>query len=118
MDRAWKFGLIAAIALALTLLPGGGDALTFALTLVTLAFFTVIALLGYRLFRQYRMEIEAIPDRQRAVLYGSVGLAFLTLCATARLFEAGGAGALGWIALLGAGSYGIYWVYARNRAYG
>ncbi|MEX1143061.1 MAG: hypothetical protein WD993_07220 [Thermoleophilaceae bacterium] len=118
MERAWKFGLIALIALALTVLPGGGGALAFALTLLTIAFFTVIALLGYRLFRQYRMEIEGLADRHRAILYGSIGLAFLTLCATARLFEAGGVGALAWIALLALGSYGIYSVYVRYRAYG
>lgn len=117
MERAWKFAAVALAALVLTVVPGGGGALAFLLTLLTIAFFTVIALLGYRLFRQYRMEIEGLADRHRAVLYGSVGLAFLTLTATARLFEAGGAGAAGWIALLAAASYGIYWVYARYRAY-
>lgn len=118
MERAWKFGLIALVALAFTVLPGGGGALELALTLLTIVFFTVIALLGYRLYLQYRSEIEELPDRHRATLYGSIGLAFLTLCATARLFGAGGLGALAWIALLALGSYGIYWVYGRYRAYG
>lgn len=117
MDKAWKFGLIALVALAMTVLPGGGGALEVALTLLSIVFFTVIAVLGYRLFRQFRFELEGLPDGDRAVLYGSFGLAFLALCATSRLFDAGGLGALGWIALLGVASFGIYRVYTRYRAY-
>jgi hypothetical protein len=113
-----KFGAIALVALALTALPGGTGALDVVLTALSIAFFTAIALLGYRLFRQFRMELEGLPDAHRAVLYGSIGLAFLTLCATGRLFDVGGGGAVIWLALLGLCSYGIYWVWMRYRAYG
>jgi hypothetical protein len=113
-----KFGLIALVALALTALPGGGSALALALTVLSICFFAAIALLGYRLYRQFRPELDGLPDGHRAVLYGSIGLAFLTLCATERLFDVGGGGAVIWLALLGAASYGVYWVWARYRAYG
>jgi hypothetical protein len=113
-----KFGLIALVALALTVLPGGGGALDVTLTLLTIVFFTVIALLGYRLYMRFRDELAALPENQRWVLYGSIGVAFLALCATGRLFEAGGGGALLWLALLGLASYGLYWVWGRYRAYG
>jgi hypothetical protein len=52
------------------------------------------------------------------VLYGAVGLAFLTFCATNRLFDVGGGGAIIWLALLGLCSYAIYRVWTRYRAYG
>lgn len=117
MEKAWKFGLIALVALALTVLPGGGGALDVALTLLSIVFFTVIAVFGFRLFRQFRFELDSLADGDRALLYGSIGLAFLALCATARLFDAGGLGALGWIALLGLASFGIYRVYTRYRAF-
>ncbi len=117
METAWKFGLIALVALVLTALPGGGDALDVLLAALSIAFFTAIALLGYRLFRQFRTEIEGLPDGDRAVLYGSIGLAFLTFCATNRLFDVGGGGAVIWLALLGLSSYGVYRVWARFRAY-
>ena len=113
----WKFALIALVALVLTGLPGGDDALSFVLAALTIFFFTAIALLGYRLFRQYRMELEGLPDANRAVLYGSIGLAFLTFCATSRLFDIGGGGVVIWLALLGACSYGVYWVWTQYRAY-
>jgi hypothetical protein len=112
-----KFGLIALAALVLTVLPGGGAALDVVLTALSILFFVALAVVGYRLFRQYRFELEGLPDAQRAVLYGSIGLAFLTLCATARLFDVGGGGAVIWLALLGASSYGVYGVWMRYRAY-
>jgi hypothetical protein len=117
VSLAWKFGLIALVALVLTGLPGGDNAIELVLTALSIAFFAAIALLGYRLFRQFRMDIEGLPDRNRAVLYGSIGLAFLTFCATSRLFDVGGGGVVIWLALLAACSYGVYWVWARYRAY-
>jgi O-antigen/teichoic acid export membrane protein len=117
MQFAWKLGVVALIALVLVVLPGGGSALDVALTLLTIAFFTAIALLGYRLYREHRFELESLEPRQRLVLYGSVGLAFLTFTATNRLFDEGGIGVLAWLALLGLCSYGVFWVYSRYRRY-
>jgi drug/metabolite transporter (DMT)-like permease len=118
MRTAGKFGIVALIALALFVLPGGGSALNVALTLLTVGFFAAIAILGYRLYRQYRLELETLEPSQRVVLYGSVGLAFLTFTATNRLFDEGGLGILAWLALLGVCSYGVYWVWTRYREYG
>ena len=115
MSLLWKFGVIALVALLLTGLPGGDSALNLMLTALSLVFFTAIAMLGYRLFRQFRMDLEGLPDGNRAVLYGSIGLAFLTFCATSRLFDVGGGGVVIWLALLGACSYGVYWVWSQYR---
>jgi uncharacterized protein involved in cysteine biosynthesis len=115
---ALNFALIALVALGLFLLPGGGSALNVVLTLLTIAFFVAIALLGYRLYRQYRFEIESLETTQRLVLYSAVGVAFLTFTATNRLFDLGGVGVLAWLALLGAASYGVFWVFTRYRRYG
>jgi hypothetical protein len=117
VSTAAKFGVVALIALALFVLPGGGAALDVLLTALTIAFFVAIAVLGYRLYLRYRLEIESLPDRQRLVLYGSVGLAFLTFTATNRLFDEGGLGVLAWLALLGISSYGVVWVWTRYRSY-
>jgi hypothetical protein len=118
MQFAWKFGVVALIALVLVVLPGGGSALDVALTLLTIAFFTAIAMLGYRLFREHRFELDSLEPRQRFVLYGSFGLALLTVTATNRLFDEGGIGVLAWLALLGLCSYGVFWVYTQYRRYG
>jgi hypothetical protein len=117
VSNAWKFGLIALVALVLTGLPGGDGALEFLLTALSIVFFVAIAVVGYRLFLQFRTDLEGLPDANRAILYGAVGLAFLTFCATSRLFDIGGAGLVIWLALLGACSYGVYWVWTQYRAY-
>jgi O-antigen/teichoic acid export membrane protein len=118
MSTAAKFGVVAVLALGLYLLPGGGSALDVSLTLLTIAFFAAIALLGVRLYREHRFDLDALETNQRLVLYASVGLAFLTFTATNRLFDEGGLGVLAWLALLGVCSYGVFWVWTRSRRYG
>jgi hypothetical protein len=114
---AWKFGVIALIALGLVVLPGGGGALDVVLTLLTVAFFAAIVAVAYRFYRQYRIDLETLSDMLRLVLYGSIGLALLTFTATDRLFDAGGAGVLVWFALLALASYGLFFVWTRYRRY-
>jgi uncharacterized protein involved in cysteine biosynthesis len=117
MQFAWKFGVIMLVALALVVLPGGGNALDVVLTLLTIAFLTAIAYLGYRLYHQYRLDIDSLDPNLRLALFGSVGLAILTFVATDRLFDEGGIGVLVWFALLALCSYGLYWTWTKYRAY-
>lgn len=117
MQFAWKLGVVALVALVLVVLPGGGAALDVVIAVLTIAFFVAIAFFGYRLFRQYRFELDSLTDNQRLVLYASLGAALVTFTATSRLFGAGGLGVLAWFALLGAASYGMYWVWQRYRTY-
>jgi hypothetical protein len=118
LELLGKFGIVALIALALFLLPGGGNAIEVLLTALSIAFFTVIALFAARLFREHRFTIDSLSDRQRQVLYGSIGLALLTFAATRRMFDEGGLGVLAWLALLGICSYGIYWTWRSSQEYG
>ena len=113
--RNWT--IVALIALAIVVLPGGGPTLNVVMTLLSIAFFAGIALFGIRLYREQRFTLDALSDRQRFVLYGSIGLAMLNFTATSRLFNAGGLGVLLWIALLGLCSYGVMWVYVSYRSY-
>ena len=113
-----NFGIVALIALAIAVAPGGGTGLAVALWILTVAFFVSIALLGYRLFREHRFTIESLSVLERTVAYGSVGLAFVAFTATNRLFSWGGGGILAWFALLGLASYGIFWVWRHATQYG
>ncbi len=117
MRQALNFGIVALVALVLTLAPGGGSALNVLLTLLTMGFLAGIALFANRLYRQNRLAIDALTPAQRLVLYGSIGVALLTFTATARLLAVGGLGLLAWFALLGACSYGVFWVYTQSQRY-
>jgi hypothetical protein len=112
---AGQIGVIALIALAVTVLPGGGTAVDVILRALTTAFLAAIAFFVYRLFHQFRFEIESLEDRDRVVLYGSIALVIFAFAATSRLFDVGGGGMLAWFALVGLAVYGLYWVWNRYR---
>jgi O-antigen/teichoic acid export membrane protein len=115
MKAARNFAIVALIALGFAALPGGNATLNVLLAILTVAFFAAIALLGFRLYREHRLTIESLETTQRAVLYGSIGLAVLTFAASGRLLH--GAGVLVWLGLLGLASYGVFWVFQRYRRY-
>jgi hypothetical protein len=116
MQFAWKLGVLMLVALAILVLPGGGGALNVVLSALTIAFLAAIAVVGYRLYRQYQLDIESLEPNVRLVLYGSVGGAVLTFVATNRLVN-DGIGILVWFALLALCSYGLYWVWTQWRKY-
>jgi uncharacterized protein involved in cysteine biosynthesis len=117
VTTARNVAILAVIALAIVALPGGGATLNVMLSMLSIAFFAAIALFGYRLYRENRFTLDSLTDRQRLVLYGSVGLAFLVFTATPRLFNSGGIGVLTWLVLLGLASYGVMWVFISSRRY-
>ena len=117
MQFAWKFGIVALVALALVVLPGGGNALDVVLSALTIAFFAAIALLVARMYRQYRLDIDSLAPNIKLAAYGSLAIVALTFLATDRLFDVGGAGVLLWFALLALASYGLFWAWTRYRQY-
>jgi hypothetical protein len=117
MKMARNLAIVALIALAIVALPGGGPTLNVALSILTIVFFTAIALFAYRLYNQNQFTLDSLSERQRFVLYASVGLAFLNFTATSRLFNAGGLGVLVWLVLLALASYGVMWVYVSYNRY-
>jgi TRAP-type C4-dicarboxylate transport system permease small subunit len=117
MRQVRNWAIVALIALAIVALPGGGPTLNVVFTLLSIAFFAGIAVFGYRMWHEQRFTLDSMSDRQRFVLYASIGVAFLNFTATKRLFNAGGLGVLVWLVLLGLCSYGVMWVYVSYRRY-
>jgi hypothetical protein len=117
MRQARNWAIVALIALAIVALPGGGPVLNVVLSLLSIAFFVGIGLFGYRLYHDQRFTLDSLSDRQRFILYASIGVAFLNFTATKRLFNAGGVGVLVWLVLLGLCSYGVMWVFVSYRRY-
>ncbi|MBA2505247.1 MAG: hypothetical protein H0V29_04795 [Thermoleophilaceae bacterium] len=109
--------IVALIALVFTVAPGGGNALNTILTALMIAFFTAIAFLGVRMFRDYRFNLDTLEDRERFVLYAALAGVVLTFTATNRLFASGGVGVLLWICLLALCAFGLFWVYGQTRRY-
>jgi hypothetical protein len=116
VKAARNAAIVALLALAVWALPGGGAAANFfgALLFVLITIFLV--LFAGRMYLENRVAIYSLGDRYRAMLYGSVGVAVLTLAAGPRLFDTG-LGTLVWFALMGGASYAIYLVWRHQREY-
>ncbi len=114
---ARNIAIVALIALVVWLAPGGGEGAAFVQQLLNALFIIAMALICGILYRQYRAEIFGLGDQWRFALYAAVGVAIVTVAASRRLFDAGGAGAIAWFALVGGASYTLYRVWQQYRSY-
>jgi hypothetical protein len=108
--------IILAVAAGVALIPAGGVAAGTTLWLLGIAFWAVLAWFAARMYREYRMTLMSLDDRMRALLYGSIGVAVLTVTAT-RLLWGTPAGVIAWFALIAAASYGLFAVWQHSRRY-
>lgn len=119
-DRATHLrnvAIIVALALAVWLVPGGRTAGATISNLIWIVFLGGILFFGYRMYMERRETILDLEERQRGILYAAVALAAITLVATGRMWEAGGLGAILWLAFMGLAFYGVYGVWRAYREY-
>ena len=111
-----NIGVVILLALAVWLLPGGGDGASFVMQVLNAIFIVLIAIGCGLLYRNFRGEIFALGDQWRFALYAAIGIAVVTVAASGRLFDTG-AGAVLWFALVGGASYTLYLVWQHHRSY-
>ena len=109
--------IILAIAVAVWKLPGGGTAANTIANVFSVLFIGGLFFFGYRLYMERRETILGLEERQRGLLYGALALAAFALIATRRMWDAGGLGAVIWMAMLGASAYAIYSVWRAYSSY-
>lgn len=99
--------IIAAVALLLTVAPGGDNFTTALLTVLSLILLTAVALLAVRFWRESSLTRDTMTDRQRALVYGALGAIALAVAGTDELL-ATGAGTVVWIVLLAGSGWLIF----------
>jgi hypothetical protein len=104
---ALNIGIVLALAAVVAFAPGGGTASQVIIQAVSIAFLAAIAWFASIMYRQHRVALYSLGDGRRAGLYGAVAIAVVTLTATSRLWNAGGAGVLVWLVLVGAAAYTV-----------
>ena len=109
--------IIILLALAVWLVPGGDAASVTISNLLSLIFVGGLLFLGYRLYMENRETIFGLEERQRGILYAALALIAITLVATRRMWDEGGAGAIVWLVLIGGSVYAIYAVWRAYRTY-
>jgi hypothetical protein len=116
MAAARNVAIIAAIALAVLVLPGGGDAARLVAAILSLIFSGIIIFFAGRMYRENRIGIFSLGDRYRGILYGSLAVAAAAVTATNRLWETN-AGTFAWFVLVGLASWGLVVVIQHARRY-
>jgi len=115
---ARNVAIVALIAAAVFLLPGGGRAASTFEGILLVGFGVGFGYLGLRMYREYRVTLHGLGDRYRAVLYGSFALAAFVIGGYTRMIHHSRTiFAVLWFALLLGALYGLMVVYRRWRSY-
>lgn len=109
-------GIVALIALAIVLLPGGGEGLDLFVDALTCLFLAAIATTGWRLYNSQQFWLNALSDTLRATLYGAIAVALFAIAADPRFETLRGGGLLQIVVLVGCGG-AVYWVWRESRRY-
>jgi hypothetical protein len=113
---ARNIAIVALIAAAVFLLPGGGQAASTFEAVLLIGFGVGFGYLGLRLYRENRVAVHGLGDRHRAMLYGAIALVAFVVIAQKRMWETS-LGELAWFALIGLVIYGLLDTYRHWRTY-
>jgi hypothetical protein len=108
--------IVALIAAAVYLLPGGGRAASTFEAVLLVGFGVGFAYLGVRVYRENRVALHGLGDRHRALLYGGLVLAAFVVMAQKRMWQTA-LGEVVWFALIGLVVWALLSVYRHWRAY-
>jgi hypothetical protein len=111
-----NIAIVALIAAAIYLVPGGGQASQTFLGLLYIGFAVAISYIGLRMYREHHVGLHSLGDSYRGLLYGAIAFAVLAYAARARMWETG-LGELLWFVIVGGIVYALIAVYRRWRAY-
>lgn len=106
--------VIVALAAAVAFVPGGGESASFVGAFLSVAVLASIVMILARVYRENRVSIFSLGDRDRALLYGAVGLIVVAMAGRDRAFDTG-AGSFLWLVAMAAAVYAMVVVFRRYR---
>ncbi|HEX3263784.1 MAG TPA: hypothetical protein VHR37_08985 [Solirubrobacterales bacterium] len=109
--------IIAVLAVPLAFVPGGGNAAQAVLVTLGMAFLATIAAAARQIHRENRLTFDSLPDDQRAVLFGAIGVIVLMIAGAGKLLGGGGIGAVIWVTLVACAVIAIVGVWMRAHTY-
>jgi hypothetical protein len=114
---ARNIAIIALLAVPVAFLPGGGQAAQTVITALTMAFLATLGFAAWQIYRANRLTVDTLPDDQRAVLLGSVGVIVLMIAGADEMLGGGGLGAVLWVTLVACAVIAIISVWNRAHTY-
>jgi hypothetical protein len=116
MRHARNIAIILLIALAVVALPGASDTAGLIGAVFSLLIASLLAYCAARFYRDHQIDVYGLGDRDRAILYLSLGAIIVLLAASGRL-AASTAGTLAEIAGFALCAGGLLRVYRNWRRY-
>jgi hypothetical protein len=113
---ARNIAIVMLLALALTVVPGGGNAADALVVALTLVFLAAVGLIGARIWRETSLTRDVMNDRQRIGFYGGLGAIALMIAGADELLDTG-LGTLAWILILAGGAYLVYDASRQANSY-
>lgn len=110
-----NIAIIMLLAFVVAEVPGGGNVSQGTQAALSIAFLVAIAGTGWLLYRQNRLAYMTLPDRDRAILLGSVGAIVLLMSGRGEVLD-WGIGPIVFIAVIGLALLGIIRVVMDSRA--
>jgi hypothetical protein len=107
MKTFLNVAIIILLALALTIMPAGGNVAEGILVFLGLVFGAAIAGLLIRFWNDTGLQRDTMTDRQRWLIYGSLGAIALMIVGTDELLSTG-VGTVAWVVILGLSAWLIY----------
>jgi hypothetical protein len=116
MKLAVEWAIILLIAAAVYFVPGGSDAAAAAGAAISAVFGAALVFAGVRLYREHNLRLYGLGEHRRALLYGAVAVAVVTVAAQPRMWQTG-FGELCWFALMGLVGYTFFDLVRHARRY-
>lgn len=115
MRTARNVTIVLLLALALTVLPAGGNIAEAVLALLSILFAVAIGAMLIRFWKDTSLQRDTFTDRQRWLIYGSIGAIALMIVGTDELFSTG-PGVVVWVAVMVGAGWLIFntWREARS----
>jgi hypothetical protein len=82
-----------------------------------MAFLATLGFAARQIYRENRLTYDTLPEDQRAVLLGAVGVLVLMIAGADELLGSGGFRAVLWVTLMACAVLAIIGVWTRSRAY-
>ena len=117
MVAARNILIILALAAIVEFAPGGGDTAALINAILFTLLNVVFVYFGVRFYRERRLDIYALGDRGRLLLYGGLAAIVLALAGTRRWLDTA-AGTVVWVLLIGGALAALVSVFRQYREYG
>ncbi len=113
---ARNLGILALIALVLTVVPGGAEATDTVLTALSMVFLASLAYFIWRAHKENAMTLDSLTESWRAVHWGALGMLAFLVAGSDEMFGTGAA-TLAWIGLFVLSIFALVRVFQESRTY-